>query len=506
MMVFVTLSPGDRHDVDPEVMFSAGHQTPASELRHETLLTAGVRVSVDLTTPHRWRSITVTSWNTASQNIIRALTGDAAVARINGHLDRGSPRIEVSRLDADLSAAGPWLRIAVADALDRWLHLPLDQSLVDAERGVARAQAALTLPEGAARTELLKQSLVLTRRAARGLRGFLAQLCLRPRPLPGDLLDGLGDLVAGYDRLRALLKSDDEGLRAVVEMWRDLHKTFRTGPFRDYRRRLRSRPDPAREGLVTSRPTGLIDPRQVPARTLQIHPDPDRPEITVRAAVPGRERNVRTVVVDVPLFGDPVTDHGAGGRMLARLLDRDTGRARGETLLTLHRVGEGERLRSSLRGVLRVPPDQEALDLESVRVDVFDALIERQPARSDQDPALYNVRRAILALREWRQLVAEARLRVITVQPTRRVRAIGRLLLPGAEAGARVYTTAATGLGRGQCEQLLDLSERELLELLLRPGSADDEASGSGNVLTPPHGSSDLMVAELAAAYELLGT
>ncbi len=72
MKVSVTLSPGDRHDVEPEVMFSAGQEAPASELRHETLLAAGVRVGVDLTTPHRWRSVTVSSWNTASQPVVRA--------------------------------------------------------------------------------------------------------------------------------------------------------------------------------------------------------------------------------------------------------------------------------------------------------------------------------------------------------------------------------------------------------------------------------------------------
>ncbi len=68
MKVSVTLSPGDRHDVEPEVMFSAGLELPASELRHETLIAAGVRVSVDLTTPHRWRSFTVASWNDLAQD------------------------------------------------------------------------------------------------------------------------------------------------------------------------------------------------------------------------------------------------------------------------------------------------------------------------------------------------------------------------------------------------------------------------------------------------------
>ena len=45
----------------------------------------------------------------------------------------------------DLRAAEPWLRVAAVDVLDRWLHLPLNQALVDAERGVARAYAARTL-------------------------------------------------------------------------------------------------------------------------------------------------------------------------------------------------------------------------------------------------------------------------------------------------------------------------------------------------------------------------
>ncbi|GAB3246746.1 hypothetical protein [Kineosporia babensis] len=493
MMVSVTLSPRDRHDVEPEVMFSAGLQTPASELRHETLLAAGVRVSVDLTTPHRWRSITVASWNCASQSLIRALAGDPAVAEINAQWQPGGPVAEMSRLEADLSGAAPWLRVALADALDRWLHLPLDQSLVDAERGVARTFAALSMPEGNVRTEMLRQALLLTRRSARGLHGFLARIGLHPQPLPLELADGIDRLVAGYQALLDQLKGDDESLRAVVEMWRDMGRTFRTPVLRTHRQPAGARADPAGEEPAA----GLIDPRQVPARTLGMHPDPDRPEITVRPAVPGRMHNVRTVVVDVPLFGSPVTDHGPGGRILARLIDRETGRARGETLLTLHRASVDGRRRTSLRGVLRVPPDQEALDLETVRVNVFDALIEHQPAVSDQDPALHNVRRAILALREWRQLVAEARLRPALVRPTLRVREIGRLLLPANE----VYATAATGLSRGRYEQLLDLSEDELLDLLQDPELAARQTPTIGNVLSTPCGSNDLLVAELAAAY-----
>ncbi len=516
MKVSVTLSPGDRHDVEPEVMFSAGLELPASELRHETLIAAGVRVSVDLTTPHRWRSFTVASWNDLAQDLIRDLIGVAATDRINAYLRAtadpvgllglvGGPAIEGSRLEVDPSAAGPWLRVAVADALDRWLQLPLDQSLVDAERGVARIRAALTLPEGATRTEILARALTLTRRAAPGLASYIRRIRPQFKPVAPALREGLRRLVHGYVALMTEVRGGDRDLGLVIEAWDDLCRAQPESVHPDHRPAPRPLPIRRRNPSAETTPAGLIDPRQVPARILMMDADPDRPEITVRPAGSGEVRNVRTVVVDVPVFGHFAAEHGAGSRILARLVDRRSGRAHGEALLTLHTGDHLGEWKPSLRGVLRIPPGQDAVDLDAVRVDVFDALSERQPAASDADPALQNARRAILALREWRYLVAEARLRTVSVRPVARVRDIGRLLLPAGEVRARIGVPAATGLGRRRYEQLSDLGDSALLDLLQAaqwPMPEETDENDDSSILAPALGAGDLLVAELAAAQD----
>jgi hypothetical protein len=510
MKVSVTLSPGDRHDVEPEVLFSAGQEHPASELRHETLIAAGVRVSVDLTTPHRWRSFTVSSWNFPAQELIRDLIGATATERITAHLRAGADpagriggaKIEGTRLEVDPSAAGPWLRVAVADALDRWLQLPLDQSLVDAERGVARIRAALTLPEGANRTEVLARSLIMTRRAAPGLATYIRRIRPQIRPVPPALRDGLRRLVHGYAALMAEVSGSDQDLGLVIEAWDDLCRFRPEHPPAVLRLPPHPLPLRNRNPSEVTAPAGLIDPRQVPARILMMDADPDQPEITVRPAGSSGLRNVRTVIVDVPVFGHFTAGHGAGSRILARLVDHGSGRAHGEALLTLHTGDRSGARKPTLRGVLRVPLGQDGVDLDTVRVDVFDALSERQPASSDADPTLQNARRAILALREWRHLVAEARLRTVAVRPVARVRRISRLLLPADEVGARIGVPAATGLGRGRYEQLSDLGDSALLDLLQNTRWPAPDENDDSSILAPALGTSDLLVAELAAAQD----
>ncbi|MCD5351814.1 hypothetical protein [Kineosporia mesophila] len=482
-------------------MFSAGQEGPASALRHETLLAVGVRVRVDLTTPHRWRSVTVSSWNFSADRIIRDLVGTSAVGYINEGLrpcTAHSPSIEVDQIEVDPSAAGPWLRVAVVDALDRWLQLPLDQSLVDAERGVARTRAALNLPEGRARTALLHEALLLARRAAPGLVTYLTRLGHRHVPLPPALLDGLRRLIEGYRALLAEVRGHDENLTAVV----DAYGSFRVVALPRHRSHPGARLPTHGDVSPRASAAGLIDPRQVPARTLQLDTDPDRPEITVRPLSSSSFRNARTVIVDVPVFRRIAVDHGVGSRMLARLVDRDTGRARGEALLTLHPGDAQDTRRSTLRGVLRIPPDQEAIDLETVRVDVFDALNERQPATTDNESALHNARRAILALGEWRQLVAEARIQPAVAHPVGRVRRIGRLLFPGGETAGRVCAPASVGLGRQHLEKLSGLSDSELLERLQTTEWLNADDNDADSILAPALGPSDLLVAELAAVFE----
>src|SRR5690349_15135090 len=95
---------------------AAVHVAPgpvSSPLVHALHLAAGVEVEVDLVAPDRWRAVTGPSADAAARPLLRAVVQGAATPP--GPL--------------------PWLRVAAADALDRWLQTPLRQSLVDAERG-----------------------------------------------------------------------------------------------------------------------------------------------------------------------------------------------------------------------------------------------------------------------------------------------------------------------------------------------------------------------------------
>ena len=92
-------------------------------------------------TPNRWHTVCVTHPGPAHHPVVQALLGEQAAAEL------AEPALPpVHHLGPDSTGADPWLRIAVVDALDRWLQLPLDQSLVDAERGVCRGRAAQSLP------------------------------------------------------------------------------------------------------------------------------------------------------------------------------------------------------------------------------------------------------------------------------------------------------------------------------------------------------------------------
>jgi hypothetical protein len=78
--------------------------------------------------------------------------------------------------------------------------------------------------------------------------------------------------------------------------------------------------------------------------------------------------------------------------MLVRLIDRRSGAARGEALLTLNPD-------EFFVGVVPL----HGARIDDVRADVFDALSEVPPATRDGDAALQKARRAVQLLREWRQ-------------------------------------------------------------------------------------------------------
>ena len=118
---------------------------PASPLVHEAHVGAGVHVSVDLLAPQRFTGVSVEKLDDTSVPLVAALIGERALRALLGTDDS-------TRLTVEPSAGTPWLRVATVDALDRWLHLPLDQSLVDAERGVSGCAPQPRCPRAAQRS------------------------------------------------------------------------------------------------------------------------------------------------------------------------------------------------------------------------------------------------------------------------------------------------------------------------------------------------------------------
>ena len=131
---------------------SAGQAIPSAAsgpLVHGTHLVAGVHVNVDLISPCRWSGVSYPASDAGTAPLLRALIGNDVPDGIPTRGLTHRPPIRLPATTAPPSAA-PWLRVAVVDALDRWLQVPLAQALVDAERGVARGRAARTLAPGAA--------------------------------------------------------------------------------------------------------------------------------------------------------------------------------------------------------------------------------------------------------------------------------------------------------------------------------------------------------------------
>ncbi len=214
---------------------------------------AGVRVRVDAANPGRWRVIWVDAWDGRAKPLLKELIGAGAVQQLDSRTDsqpgpvpdldwiafdwadqhpdgaefsaagRGDQCLEaraISPAAIDLGAAKPWLRVAAVDVLDRWLHLPLNQALVDAERGVARGYAASTLEPGPARNDVLGDALCLARAASRGFVAYLGRLARSPHPVPESLRKVLNDLIEGYHALAAELPEPDQQLRSVVKAGR----------------------------------------------------------------------------------------------------------------------------------------------------------------------------------------------------------------------------------------------------------------------------------------------
>lgn len=451
----------------------------ASPLTCDVELGAGVAASIDLLNPTVWLSVRVREWDDDTRPLLDRLIGSDAVKQLERRLeaeptesraavatdgpagrwtevdvvdspwpdeefDPGAEAVVFSKLTASVTIshteAEPWLRIAEVDALDRWLHLPLDQRLVDAERAVVRVHAARELPEGPARTRVIAEALGLARGAARGLAPRIAALGRDGAAVGPRVVLGLSRLVDGYRALLRELPEPDGQLQTVISAGRHVLDaaanavTERAGAVGaagtrlgdTVRARLPSSGQETTGPATASEASSVLDPRQTPARVLAwrlpVAADGalDRigaAEVHMRATRLGDEPAIEVevpAVRELPLDAADPLRRGAADRLLVRLIDRRTGRHRGEALLTLEPAGgrPGTTVADApglvavtadapgpddvhavpvFRAVVPIEPGPRATP-QTVRADVFDALVDVDPAARDDDPALRAVR------------------------------------------------------------------------------------------------------------------
>ncbi|MGW7682141.1 hypothetical protein ACWGID_15455 [Kribbella sp. NPDC054772] len=335
-------------------------------------LAPGVTAEIDLADPSRWHAVEVRRWAEADRDLLETILGAIAVPEIDRLLATG---VATSDVPVDCAGAGAWLRLAVVDALDWWLQVPLRQGLLDAERAVVRAQAASPLAAGELRRTLVDRALVLARRSAGEVTSVLNDLTDSATSLPRALFAGLSRLTAGYAALAREVDGPDTTLAAVQTAWGNLRAAVPVGGFKV----------PARSPIALPDQSG-VDPRQLRARIAAS-------DVRLVAA---RGAAVRVVVPAYASMPSPVV----ADRLLVRLVDRRSGEAQDPVLLTLRSDAEEPVFTEvvPLRGA----------SVEHLRADVFDADSGTAPARSDSE--LLRLRRAQLVLSEWRRAVAESRL------------------------------------------------------------------------------------------------
>jgi hypothetical protein len=433
--------------------------------------------------PHRWQLVSFSPEDDDAAPLLATLIGHRAaqVLRGPGGLCAGGHGLSV-----DPTAAGPWLRVAVVDALDRWLHLPLEQSLIDAERGVARGRAARTLPQGAARTVVVADALRLVRRAAPGVVAFLRGLAQRSHVLHNPALDTVERLVAGYEELTAEVRGPDGVLTAVLDGWQDYRLTVGpAGCAASGVSRLSAEPASPGRGRPSRRSASMIDPRQTPARVLALSSHPASAEVTLsKSTLDGFE----AVLVRVPAFG-PVVHPDVQPRLLVRLVDRRSAAAKGHALLTM----ATSRSHVGSRRFYEATVPLCGLSVSDIRADVFDALSELPPARTDVDRALQGVRRAVVFLSEWRRLIGLARLPAAHARPARMLRDLADRL--DCDDGPPDDPLFAGGPSRAKLSRFATLGDEMLLSRL-----RDGCGAGESDPLGVTEGAGRLLAAEVVAA------
>ena len=452
MPVAVSRRRNPGHGQRVQIVFPTGSAAPG--MMHDCTLGAGIRVRVNAANPGQWHVIWVDAWDDHARPLLKALIGPRAVQQIDRRSDsHAGPEPDLDWIDSDwadqhlersgsaapgwddqilgtgdgavtaidLRAAEPWLRVAAVDVLDRWLHLPLNQALIDAERGVARACAARTLGPGLARNEVLADALRLARAASWAFVDYLGRLSRSPHPVPESLRKVLNDLIEGYHALAAELPEPDRQLRAVVKTGRRVLDRLPAGVEENRSRASRDAgctPEAAlKPGLVTD-VTSLIDPRQITARMLRLSMRSAVGEVCMRV----RRTNSRdAVVVEAPAYepGNGNLRGGSAGEQLSvRLIDTMTGTDIDGAVLTLE--GGIEHSPPVFRAVVPLPD----VDLHRLRADVYDGVSDEPPAQSDADPDLLSVRKTAALLATWRRLAAAVRLGEFQGDVTAQVRAV----------------------------------------------------------------------------------
>lgn len=351
-------------------------------LVHTAHLGRGLTLDVDPLAPSRWSRLILPALDDVAETMLVALVGERALRSIRSA--HGSPG---QALQIDGSDPGPWLRLAVVDALDRWLPLPLDQSFVDAERGLARLNAAATLPVTSAANRLvLGEALSLARRGSAGVAAHLARRRRRGSSLPPPLCVAFESLVEGYRALETHIGGPDWDLAAVPRAWEALRN--RGGPswVAKHARRAHT---PWRSG------TSMIDPRRVPARLLCLSDDPDAGEVRMSPAVTRPD----DLQIEVPAF-DGNIDELMAQRLVVRVVDRRTSEPLSHGFLTISPDPRSAR-RRSFRCTMPLPGP----DVSDLRADVFDALAAPPPTGED---GVREARRAITTLRTARRSTAAA--------------------------------------------------------------------------------------------------
>lgn len=395
MFTLILETSASNHNRTPEIrLVSPGSGDLVGQFRPGT----GIEVKIDLTRPDRWRSVSVMSWDEADPALLAAVLGNSGF-RTSSQLRDELRTVHFRTTDEaiQLHPGEEWLRVAYADALDRWLQLPLDQALIDAERGVARGRAARTLPSGPVRDRLIGEALVMARLAAKGLSTYLAGLAEASPPPPQPLLDRLGELVEGYAELGSeVIDGPDPELDEVARAWTGLQATVHAADQSTATPAIKS--DTVEIAVVPAEHmprASRVDLRQLPARVVDLSPYAG--EIRMESARLGDEPAIRVTVAAYGMQPPSPTD---ADRLLVRLVDNRSAEVHGTALLTLG--SENGATAAAYTGIVM----SGGAAPEDLRADVYKPDSEVPPAPVDNDADLLRVRRAAYVLGEWRRTMA----------------------------------------------------------------------------------------------------